>query len=68
MPIKNGEEKDRNKTPPLVAKENKRGCKKKRTTFNFNNTKKPPSFPDKHTAVYTKIHSNDLKRLSKKME
>ena len=47
-----------------VAKEKKRaGRKKKKTAFNFNKTKKPPSSPDEHTAASTKSHSNEIERL-----
>ena len=47
-----------------VAKEKKRaGLKKKKTVFNFNKTKKPPSSPDGHTAASTKLHSTNLERL-----
>ena len=47
-----------------VAKEKKRaGRKKKKTAFNFNKTKKPPSSPDEHTAASTKLHSNEIGRL-----
>ena len=47
----------------LVAKEKKYGLKKKRTVFNFNKTKKPPSFPNEHTTASTKTCSNKLEQL-----